>query len=151
LAKLIIVGVNHLTQLQDDSSMGFNRLLRYLYNEYTVEVVMEEWRETPEATVGKRLATELGIDWENVGTPSGGEFKTFARYPAWHGDSCIEIHPYGPLESQSRRESTMIEKTKKAMSGKNTGLFICGLAHLHSLFAKLHKESFEVEAFVKPL
>lgn len=41
----------------------------------------------------------------------------------------------------------MITEIQKAMIGRDCGLFIVGLAHLHSMSEKLLKAGYEIEAF----
>jgi hypothetical protein len=54
---------------------------------------------------------------------------------------------YGPFERQENRERRMAENVQAEMENYESGLFILGLAHLHSVFGKLHSLGFKITAF----
>ncbi len=53
---------------------------------------------------------------------------------------------YGPLDAQERRELMMCENIAIAMCSHTVGLIIIGVAHLHSMMAKLSKD-FETDGY----
>ena len=54
---------------------------------------------------------------------------------------------YGPFEKQEAREDQMAKNVQMEMKNYETGLFILGLAHLHSIFSKLRVLGFSVTAY----
>jgi hypothetical protein len=54
---------------------------------------------------------------------------------------------YGPFENQEARENRMAKNIGAEMENYETGLFIVGLAHLHSIVGKLRTSGFKVTAF----
>jgi hypothetical protein len=57
------------------------------------------------------------------------------------------MYEYGPFENQENRERRMAENVSAEMEKYETGLFILGTAHLHSVFGKLQSLGFKVVAF----
>ena len=55
---------------------------------------------------------------------------------------------YGPFESQDAREDQMADNIRVEMENFETGLFIVGLAHVHSMFSKLRALGLSVTAYV---
>ena len=89
----------------------------------------------------------LGTRYLNVGTPPIGELKTADAWFDPSKDPPMVINRYGPIEIQIRREHLMVEAIKTVMAGRETGLMVVGMAHLHSLSEKLTQSGFEVEGF----
>ena len=54
---------------------------------------------------------------------------------------------YGPLSSQENREHKMLKNIEDAMRNHRVGLFIVGLAHLHSMSMKLQGAQYRVAAY----
>jgi hypothetical protein len=52
----------------------------------------------------------------------------------------------GPLPTQEMREEAMCDNIVLAMASRNVGLVVVGVAHLHSMQAKLSRD-FEVKAY----
>lgn len=125
--KIIVLGTNH--DVQEKGYQGtkkFRSVLDYIIREWQIEVVMEEWTEIKNSTVGGSLASERGIQWSNVGTPSLAEFKTYIPLCNPMEMTPLVIGRYGPLPTQIKRKEYMVTEIKKAMGGKNCGLFIVG-------------------------
>ena len=57
------------------------------------------------------------------------------------------LQEYGPLDVHELRERYMVDRIKEYMEPFNVGLFIVGLAHLHSTLSKLKTASFEVRGY----
>lgn len=54
---------------------------------------------------------------------------------------------YGPLDVQEKREQKMLQNIDEAMQDHRVGLFVVGLAHLHSMAMKLHARQYRVAAY----
>lgn len=146
--KVIVLGTNHDIQEKDYKGTNeFRAVLEYIIRVWQIELVMEEWTSTKGSTAGHRLASDLNIQWFNVGTPSIEEFKTDIPLCDPMEEPPIVIDRLGPLSVHIKREGFMVTEIQKAMIGRNCGLFIVGLAHLQSMSEKLLNLGFEVEAF----
>lgn len=146
--KVIVLGTNHDLQEKDYGGTNeFRDVVHYLIREWQVEIVMEEWTSTRGGTVGQRLASELRIEWFNVGTPGSADFKTDSPLFDPMEEPPLVIYRFSPLAVHIRREEYMIVGIRKTMVGKSCGMFIVGLAHLQSISEKLLNAGFEVEAF----
>jgi hypothetical protein len=153
MKRIVILGTNHCVQWRDyDDTNQFEQILRILSVKYSTQVVLEEW--TPReawcpssmSTVGHRLANEQGLPWMNVG-PDEAEFSTDEIGDLTHGSVSVRIRAYGPIQNQTGREESMLRKIKEIMDGYSDGLFVCGLAHLHSMAEKLANLEFAIEAY----
>ena len=128
--------------------------LDYLKSKFGVQTVMEEWSDKKES-LAKAFATKSGIHWTNVGTPDEPQFKTYwglIHYPGHNGTlehdpDAPSLDEYGPFENQEARENWMADRVKVEMENYETGLFVLGVAHLHSLFAKLRSLGFKVTGY----
>jgi hypothetical protein len=146
--KVVVFGTNHDVQEKDYKGTNeFRSVLEYIIRVWQVELVMEEWTSTKGSTVGKRLASGLHVQPLNVGTPSTAEFKTDIPLFDPMEEPPMVISRHSPLAVQIKREEYMVTEIQKAMIGRSCGLFIVGLAHLHSMSEKLLKAGYEVEAF----
>lgn len=146
--KVIILGTNHTIQEKDyNDSDEFRGVIEYLVRTWQVEILMEEWTSNKGATVGQRLASDLRLEWVNVGTPSTAEFKTHIPLCDPMEEPPLVIDRFGPLPVHIKREEYMVSEIQKTMIGRSSGLFIVGLAHLQSMSEKLLKAGYEVEAF----
>lgn len=145
--KVIVLGTNHEIQERDYKGTNeFHAVVGYIIREWQVDIVMEEWTSTKGSTVGQRLASDLNIQWLNVGTPSDSQFKTDIPLCDPMEMPPMVIDRYGPLSVQIKREEHMVTEIQKAMNEKHCGLFIVGQAHLHSMSEKLLNAGYEVEA-----
>ncbi len=130
--------------------------LGYLKSKFSVQIVMEEWAEKHGESVAKKFAAKSGIQWASVGTPDEPQFSTYTgpiNYPGhdgtlqppdWHAPPMDE---YGPFANQEAREDRMAQNVKSEMENRETGLFVLGIAHLHSLFGKLTVLGFDVKGY----
>ena len=116
---------------------------------------MEEWTEKKGKSRTKAFATKAGLHWTNVGTPDEPPFQSYLgqiQHPAHNGTlppdpDAPSLNEYGSFESQEARENWMVKKVQAEMENYETGLFIIGVAHLHSLFAKLRSLDFKVTGY----
>ena len=113
----------------------------------------------------KALATKSAFHWANVGTPDEQEYRTYTgpincpeyegtlQLPEFAGGDELqhwmapEMDEYGPFENQEAREDWMAKNVQAEMENYESGLFILGLAQLHSVFGKLGSLGFKVTAF----
>ena len=104
----------------------------------------------------KALATKSAFHWANVGTPDEPQYRTYTgliNYPGYDGSlqppdwDAPQMYEYGPFENQEIRENQMAKNVQAEMGNYESGLFILGLAHLHSVFGKLQSLGFKVTAF----
>ena len=146
--KIIVLGTNHDVQEKDYKGTNeFRRILKYIIRVKRTDIVMEEWTSKRGSTVGQRLAEEMKIKWANVGTPSKPEFETDHPLFDPFGDPPFFLDRYGPLEVHIQREQYLVNEINKAMTGMTCGIFIVGLAHLHSMSERLLGCGGEIEAF----
>ena len=94
--KVIVLGTNHDIQEKDYKGTNeFRAVLEYIIRVWQIELVMEEWTSTKGSTAGHRLASDLNIQWFNVGTPSIEEFKTDIPLLRPHGRTTHSNRPIG--------------------------------------------------------
>jgi hypothetical protein len=145
--KVIVVGTTHEQQMNAETSSMLERKLRHYVRGYGASIIIEEWKFEDDKTIGKRIADSLSIVWCNAGTPPE-QFETYGPHPVWMDDgSCETERPYGPIEVQIRRESYMVDRICFSMTGHETGIFVCGMGHMHSISEKLHRAGYEVDGF----
>ena len=117
---------------------------------------MEEWSEKQGESVAKTFSANSGLRWANVGTSDILRYRTYTgpiNYPGYDGtlqppdDNAPDMNEYGPFENQEARENQIAKNVQAEMENYDTGLFILGLAHLHSVFDKLRSLGFKVTAF----
>lgn len=112
----------------------------------------------------KALATKSDFHWANVGTPDEPDYRTYTgpincpgydgtlQLPEFAGGDELqhwkapEMREYGPFENEETRENRMAMNVQAEMENYESGLFILGLAHLHSVFGKLRSLGFKVIA-----
>jgi hypothetical protein len=147
LKRIVILATAHEFQqaghpLNHDLSMR----VEYLRRAFKVQIVMEEWTE-------KRPSFLKG---KNVGTPGTKEFNTYRcpplNHPAHDGtlppdQDAPSMTEYGPFRGQENRENRMVDNICSAMEDYESGLFVVGIAHLHSFFGKLRTRGFEVVGY----
>jgi hypothetical protein len=145
----------------NDETLGLEKCLRYLRDRLRPQIVMEEWSEEKGESVAKAFAGESNpaLLWRNVGTPDQTQYRTFGciKHPGYHGalkpydpehdPDAPWMEEYGPFENQQNRECRMAENVRAEMERYETGLFVLGRAHLHSVFGKLRCLGFKVVAF----
>jgi hypothetical protein len=129
----------------------FQGAIELIQSEHDPQVILEEWRPRPdEASFASTLQTPT-LKWENVGTPDEPQFKTSVEclnyYPPTYDPTRPSLREYGPLQTQELRENYMVERIRRAMEPHKVGLFIVGLAHLHSILVKIEAAGFEVRGY----
>jgi hypothetical protein len=146
--------VHQYQKLGNARSSELERRLDYLKSQFGVQIVMEEWAENQGESVAKAFANKLGLHWANVGTPEEPQYRTYTgpiNFPGHDGTltdwDAPGMDEYGPFDNQEARENRMAQNIEVEMENYETGLFIVGLAHLHSIFGKLRPLGFKVTAF----
>jgi len=116
--------------------------------------VMEEWAERHGQSVASQFAQTRQLSWANVGTPDETQFRTYTgpvNYPGHDGPNgdwdAPGMDQYGPYENQESRELRMAANVDAEMKSYEAGLFILGLAHMHSIFGKLRSLEFNVTGY----
>jgi hypothetical protein len=154
--RLVVFGTAH--ELQNGGNIHnaeFERRLLFLIKAFKVTTLMEEWTFDRPVSFACQLAKNH-LAYKNVGTDSEARFRTFVNapinYPGHDGTlgPCEEapaIMEYGPLDNQENREKRMIQNIHGEMENHSAGLFIVGLAHLHSMSARLKESGFDVAAY----
>jgi hypothetical protein len=159
MKRVVVFGTVH--QFQSDGHFlndAFGRRLSYLIEHLSATLIMEEWSEKCPTSFAKKYAAKRQIAYRNVGTSSEKEeFQTFVfaqiNHPGHDGilptdEEGPPLVEYGPLDKQENRERKMIQNIQSEMESQDIGLFIVGLAHLHSVSAKLKAAGFDVAAFI---
>ena len=141
---IIIFGTTHQQQEVNNTPSIFEKKIRNYILRDNVSIIMEEWKFGDTQTLGKQIADSMSIAWCNAGTPNQEEFRTDNPCPIWLDGSCMTESSYGPIEVQIKREAYMIDKIQQAIAEHQVGLFVCGMAHLHSISEKLHLAGYEV-------
>jgi hypothetical protein len=154
--KIVMLATVH--QHQQSGSAGCANLearLEYLRSKFNLEAIVEEWSDKKESCA-KHFAVGSSLHWANVGTPDEPRFSTYwglVFYPGHNGTLPYDRHApsldeYGPFENQEERENWMVHRVEDEMANYGSGLFIIGVAHMHSLFAKLRSAGFDVTGYV---
>jgi hypothetical protein len=66
-----------------------------------------------------------------------------------HADEAApSLSEYGPLDKQENRENLMAQNVQQAMTHHDVGIFVVGVAHLHSMSMKLISAGFNVSVYV---
>jgi hypothetical protein len=129
--------------------------IQFLMDQFAATTVLEEWTENGSQSC-VFLNFKESFEYANVGTSSEGEFSTYVCHPVNHPahdgilgicDDAPSMSEYGPLDNQENREIRMLQNIDRAMGKHHIGLFIVGLAHLHSMSMKLKAAKFNVNAY----
>ena len=128
------------------ASSELQECLEVLSRKFGVEIVMEKWSEDVGRSVPQQMK-KFRLRWANVGTPNEERFQTYTGPTDPLHPEFPPMDKYGPFEKQEAREIQMAKNVQSEMEGHKTGLFVLGLAHLHSMFGRLRSLGFEVEAF----
>ena len=156
MKKLIVFATAHNPQMKGDKQNGeIAARLSFLVKEFNVTVIMEEWTYDGSESFPNEFARSSGIAYFNVGTGPEDHFKTFngpINYPGHDGTlgprfSAPSMYEYGPLTNQENREKRMGLNIEEAMRAYETGIFIVGTGHVHSMSSKLLIAGFDVTAF----
>ncbi len=110
-------------------------------------MVLEEWSASQtEEAAASAICKKLDLAWKDIGTPPDGEFATYAFCDALDFPDVPTIYRYGPIEAQNKRETRMCANITGYMSSCDSALVVIGVAHLHSMFARLSEE-FDVAGY----
>jgi hypothetical protein len=154
--RIVLLGITH--ALQDAGHFQneeFQRRLSFLVESYGATTILEEWAYDRPASFASAFAKDR-MAYRDVGTSPEPQFKTFVNapiiYPGHDGTlgPCPAAPPmmeYGPLNSQEHREQRMLENIEDAMQNHRVGIFILGLAHLHSMSVKLQAARYRATAY----
>ena len=111
------------------------------------DVILEEWSVTQIEISGVQAVSDAaGIPWRSIGTANHPDFQTFGYERALDFPASANIGEYGPYDVQERRELIMRDNIVREMAGRQSGVLVIGLAHLHSLSLKLSMD-FDVKSF----
>jgi len=117
---------------------------------YGVQIILEEWWYHAERSFASTLAT-VNLEWKNVGTPDETRFETAIGGlncpPPTYDPRKPILQEYGPLDVQELRENYMVDCIRIFMEPYKVGLFIVGLAHLHSILSKLKTVGFDTRGY----
>ena len=153
--KLVMLATIHQHQVSGSAGCAdLETRLEYLRSKFDVEAIVEEWSDK-KGSCAKGFAAKSSLHWANVGTPDEPQFRTYwglIYYPGHNGTlphdpQAPSLDEYGPFESQEARENWMVNRVQAEMANYKTGLFIIGVAHMHSLFSKLRAVGFDVAAY----
>jgi len=156
MKNVVMLATVHQYQITgNDLNSELEKRLAYLRSKFNVQAVMEEWSEKFGESVSHGFAARSGLHWANVGTPAEPRFRTYSgviNYPGHNGTLRWDPHAppmdeYGPFENQEARENWMAKNVHAAMENYDTGLFILGIGHMHSLFGKLLSAGFKVTGY----
>jgi hypothetical protein len=143
--QLILFGSRHWRM--SDIPHEIQESLRVLINKFQPDVALEEWSTTQTEKSGlAAVCDSMTLPWETIGTPPEPKFRTCDHTEAADFPASANVIQYGPLPTQEMREEAMCENIVRAMSSCNVGLVVVGVAHLHSMLAKLSKD-FEVKGY----
>jgi hypothetical protein len=155
--RLVLLATSHDAQQEGNpKNDALGKRLSYLARRFAPTILMEEWAEDCPTSFSSSFANCIAADYKNVGTPPEERFRTFCNapiiYPGHDGTlgpcaDAPEFYEYGPLEKQENRELQMTQNIEKEMKDHQVGLFVFGLAHLHSMSLKLHHLGFNVAAY----
>jgi hypothetical protein len=142
--SIVVIGTTHEFQGVLDLETCLAKNLVAFARSDKPTVLLEEWRSNGDKTVGMLVAKSLGVDWQLVDTPG---LRNYSPCPLWVNGECLSHYPYGPIDVQMKRENLMVAAVINSLSDHDRAIFVCGVAHLHSVMEKLHLRGYEVEGF----
>jgi hypothetical protein len=156
--RVVLLATYHQVQSKGDKlNKELRDRLKFLSKKFAATILMEEWCEGCGDSLASELASgDLSIEYKDVGTPRLPESQTLAfpptNHPAHDGTlgPCEEgpsLNEYAPFEKQENREIRMTQNIVCTMKDHKVGLFVVGLAHLHSMMARLRDEGFNVSGY----
>jgi hypothetical protein len=151
LKQVIALGTYHEAQRNGhELNAKLERVISLIIESHGAQIILEEWWYHPERSFASTLSTPT-IEWENVGTPDETRFTTSTSglnlHPPTHNPAKPILQEYGPLDVQELRECYMVDKIRVFMEPYKVGLFIVGLAHLHSILSKLKAVGFDARGY----
>ena len=149
--QVIALGTYHEAQrIGHELNSKFAAVVSLVSESHGAQILLEEWWYHADQSFASTLATS-GLEWKNVGTPEETRFETSVGglncHPPTYDPTKPNLQEYGPLDAQERRESYMIERIGVFMEPYEVGLFIVGLAHLHSILCKLRVAGFDARGY----
>jgi hypothetical protein len=143
--RLILFGTRHWKTT--DIPREIRDSLEVLIREFQPDIALEEWSATQTEKSGLvEVCGSMDLPWESIGTPPEPRYKTCDYRDAADFPNGANVTQYGPLPAQEVREEAMCGNIVRAMSARNVALVVVGLAHLHSMLAKLSK-NFDVKGY----
>jgi hypothetical protein len=143
--QLILFGTRHWTT--SNIPREIRESLKVLIEKFEPDVALEEWSSTQTEKSGLAdVCDSMTLPWETIGTPPKPIFKTCDHTEAADFPTSANVIRYGPFPTQEMREEVMCQNVVCAMSSRNAALVVVGVAHLHSMLAKLSK-NFEVQGY----
>ena len=151
LKQVIALGTYHEAQhIGHALNAKFAGVISLVRESYGAQIILEEWLYSEERSFASTLSTS-DLEWKNVGTPEETRFETSVSglncHPPTHDPAKPILQEYGPLAAQERREGYMVERIGVFMEPYKVGLFIVGLAHLHSILCKLKVAGFDARGY----
>jgi hypothetical protein len=154
---IILLATSHERQRAGDGmNSEFEKRLAHLVNNFKVTLLMEEWTDKESPSFASQWVNGKPLGWKGIGTGDEPEFQTFripyTHHPAHDGTLGINLDApsmceYGPIGAQENRETKMAGNAEVEMKQHQSGLLIIGLAHLHSMSAKLENRGFKIFAY----
>lgn len=150
--EIIALGTYHDVQLDGHPlNSKLAGVISLICEHYSVQVILEEWSHIPEEVSFASTLAKANLPWRNVGTPNEAHFVTTVGglncHPPTYDPRKPVLYEYPPLNVQELRENYMVERARALMESYQTGLFIMGLAHLHSMLAKFKSIGFDVRGY----
>jgi hypothetical protein len=151
LKQIILLGTYHEAQhIGHALNSKFSAAISLARESYGAQIILEEWWYHAERSFASTLST-ADLEWRNVGTPNEVRFETSVGglncHPPTYDPSKPILQEYGPLATQELREGYMVERIGVFMEPHTVGLFIVGLAHLHSTLCKLTVAGFNTRGY----
>src|SRR5690242_1524719 len=146
MKRIAVLGTFHEAQENGNfQNSEFRKRLAYLTDKFSVTIVLEEWSQNRPPSFTSLWAKERLLPCEDVGTPSEEPFRTFegrVNHPGHDGtlpadEDAPSLSEYGPLDNQENRETLMVQNIQAKMESHRVGLFVVGVAHVHSMSMKL--------------
>jgi len=143
--RLILFGTRHWKI--SDIPREIRTSLEVLIRAFSPDIALEEWSTTQTEKSGLAdVCGSMDLPWDSIGTPPEPKFRTYDYAEAADFPKSADVTQYGPLATQEMREEAMCGNIVRAMSSRNVALVVVGVAHLHSMLAKLSK-NFEVKGY----
>ena len=157
MKRIVILGTAHEYQrLGHFLNQQLEIRLEHLRSNFNSQVLLEEWSEKAPPSFAASWAARIGLKYQNIGTPDENQSVLYRCPPIDHPShdgvlgtnfDAPSMSEYGPFEIQEKREEKMVENIRVAMLNDDNGLLLLGIAHLHSMLARLHSRNFDVVGY----
>jgi hypothetical protein len=154
--RIVLLGTSHGIQKNGDPlNTELQARLSYLIRRFAATIIVEEWAHDCPPSFASTLASDR-VAYKNVSPRPEEQYRTFCNapinHPAHNGtlgpcEDAPQFYEYGPLDKQENREKKMVTNVQEAMKDHRVGIFVVGLAHVHSISAKLREAGFNVAAY----